>query len=118
MLSSCQVGLRELTGDIEAALIVLGDQPQIQSEVVREVLEVYRRDHAGLVVPSYRMHRGHPWLVRWEFWTGILDLQSPATMRDFLNQHQDQITYVMVNTDSILKDLDTPADYQQEKPKV
>ncbi len=116
MLSSCQVGLMELAQEIEAALIVLGDQPQIQVDVVRAVESTYQKDKPGLVVPSYHMHRGHPWLVARSLWPEVLALRDPATLRDFLNQVHHQITYLPVSTDSVLKDLDTPEDYFREKP--
>jgi molybdenum cofactor cytidylyltransferase len=96
MLSSCQVGLKELPEEVEAALIVLGDQPQIQGDVVRAVVSSYQKNKPDLVVPSYQMHRGHPWLVARRLWPAILSLRDPETLRDFLNQYRDRVTYVPV----------------------
>jgi len=63
MLRSVQVGLEGLTPGVEAVLIGLGDQPQIQERSVRLVLEEHRKSGASIVVPSFQMRRGHPWLV-------------------------------------------------------
>lgn len=112
MVSSLQQGLRALSNQAQAALIGLGDQPQVQEESVRTVLDAYQKTQARLVVPSFQMRRGHPWLVARTLWHEILDVEPPESSRDFLNKHADEIHYVNVNTPSILADLDTPEDYQ------
>jgi CTP:molybdopterin cytidylyltransferase MocA len=37
-------------------------------------------------------------------------------MRDFLDAMQDKILHIPVDSPGILKDLDTPEDYQSQKP--
>lgn len=117
MLSSIQSGLSATSSQAQAALIGLGDQPQIQEKTVRLICEAYRASKSGLIVPSYQMKRGHPWLVARPFWEEFLRLKSPDTPRDFLNRHTNEILYVSVDTDSILADLDTPEDYRKSHPK-
>jgi molybdenum cofactor cytidylyltransferase len=116
MLSSVQVGLAELKSGVEAALIGLGDQPQVQERSVRLVIDEYRSSKAPIIVPSFQMRRGHPWLVTRVLWNEILGLSSPESLRDFLNRHADEIRYVTVDNASILQDLDTPEDYLKSKP--
>lgn len=116
MLSSVQVGLVELEPEVEAVLIGLGDQPQVQSRSVRFVLNEYRKSKASIVVPSFQLRRGHPWLVTSKHWEEILTIRAPLSLRDFLNRHTDKIHYVLLDNDSILLDLDTPEDYLKSKP--
>ncbi len=116
MLSSVQIGLAGLLPGTEAALIGLGDQPQVQGRSVQLVIDEYRTSGASIIVPSFQMRRGHPWLVMRDHWGEILAMRSPASLRDFLNNHADEIHYVAVNSDSILQDLDTPEDYLKFKP--
>ena len=116
MLSSVQAGLAELGSGVEAALIGLGDQPQVQERSVRLVLEEYRKSRSALIVPSFQMRRGHPWLVAKPYWDEILAMRTPASMRNFLNEHGNDIHYIELNNDSILQDLDTPEDYLKSKP--
>jgi len=97
-------------------LIGLGDQPQVQERSVRSVLDEYRKSGAALVVPSFQMRRGHPWLVARPHWDEILRMRSPASLRDFLNRHADEIHYVELDNQSILQDLDTPEDYLKSRP--
>lgn len=116
MLSSLQLGLRSLPGRVQATLIGLGDQPQIQERTVHLVCEAYRESKSGLVIPSFQMRRGHPWLVARSLWNEILALKAPETARDFLNSHTAEIHYVDVGTSSVLADLDTPEDYHKNRP--
>jgi molybdenum cofactor cytidylyltransferase len=116
MILSLQLGLAGLSSGIQAALVALGDQPQIKGEVVAAILSAYFASGAPLVVPSFQMRRGHPWLVDRSLWGEIMALQPPQTLRNLMNAHQDQIAYLNVLDDTILRDLDTPEDYIREHP--
>jgi molybdenum cofactor cytidylyltransferase len=117
MLSSIQCGLRELaSGRARAAMIGLGDQPQVRERSVRMVCETFRETGSPLVVPSFNKRRGHPWLVERTLWKNILAMRTPQTPRDFLNFHADQIEYVDVDDAGILADLDTPDQYRAYEP--
>lgn len=113
MLSSIQRGLAALPVSCEAALIALGDQPQIETGTIRLILDAYRDSRVPLIVPSYENRRGHPWLVGAEHWPEIAALHSPFSMRDFFRTHSAAIHYVPAANSSILADLDTPEDYRK-----
>lgn len=115
MAFSLQVGLANLSVRARAALVVLGDQPQIQPQVVCTIMQEYEAQQASLVVPSYQMRRGHPWLIDRALWPEVMALQSPRTLRDVLTALPERILYVPVDTDSVLRDLDTPEDYGRER---
>lgn len=119
MLSSIQCGLRTLTSGERgaAALIGLGDQPQVEERSVRKVCEAFSRTGSPLVVPSFQVRRGHPWLAARSVWEEILSLKPEQTPRDFLNSHADRIHYVNVDTPAVLADLDTPEAYEAARPK-
>lgn len=116
MLSTFKMGLSSLGDDVDAALVVLGDQPQVEVRVVKSLIENYAAYRSPLVVPSYQMRRGHPWLLDRSLFAAALAVHEPATLRDFLNEHRSSIHYVTVDTPTILQDLDIPADYQKYKP--
>ena len=116
MLSSLQLGLMAMSTQAQAALVGLGDQPQIQERSVRLVCDAYRESKPRLVVPSFQMRRGHPWLVARPLWDELLQLKPQESPRDFLNRHAGEIHYVEVDTPSVLADLDTPEDYQKSHP--
>jgi molybdenum cofactor cytidylyltransferase len=116
MLSSLQQAIRNMPGETQAALIGLGDQPQVQESSIRAICEAYKTSRSTLIVPSFQMKRGHPWLVARPLWNEILELRPPSTPRDLLNKYSNAIHYVTVDTPTILADLDTPEDYRKSHP--
>lgn len=116
MLSSIKVGLRLASEQSEAALLALGDQPQMELGVVRRVIETYQHTHPAILIPSYQMRRGHPGVVSRSLWEEIIALPPPATLRVFFNTHASEIQYLEVGTETVLQDLDTPEDYQRYRP--
>ena len=116
MLSSIQLGLASQLPEAQAALIALGDQPQVQTGTVIRICETFLDGEPPLIVPSFRMRRGHPWLIKKSLWQELLEMRTPLTPRDFLNRHATGITYLNVETPTVLADLDTPEDYQESHP--
>jgi molybdenum cofactor cytidylyltransferase len=113
MLSSIQCGLAALNSEMQAAMVVLGDQPQLQAEVVRQLIELYQAGAGRLIMPSFQMRRGHPIVIDRAYWPEILNLAAGKILRDVINAHAGAIHYVIVETDSVLHDIDTPEQYQQ-----
>lgn len=116
MLSSIQYGLKAIKPSFTAALIVLGDQPQLMEKTIHQIIRAHQQTNASIVIPSFLKRRGHPWLISKALSTQFCLLKYPQTPRDFLNKFDGEITYVTIDNDSILKDIDTPEDYQEFRP--
>jgi molybdenum cofactor cytidylyltransferase len=50
------------------------------------------------------------------YWAEILAMNATLTMRDFFRLHEREIRYIVVDSPSVLADLDTPQDYHRDKP--
>ena len=118
MLSSLKTGLRSMSANTAAALVVLGDQPRLQPRTVDQVLMAYAEGKGEIVAPSYQMRRGHPILIDRRFWKEILDLPPDGAPRDVINRYPAQLAHVVVETDSVLRDVDTPEDYRDERGRA
>jgi molybdenum cofactor cytidylyltransferase len=117
MLFSLQTGLAALNPDSRAVFIALGDQPQIEVDVIQAMLRDYAQHHSPILIPSINQRRGHPWLLDHSLLPELVALDTSKTLRYFLNQHEHLIRYLVVQTESILQDLDTPSDYARSCPK-
>ncbi len=113
MLSSIQAGLAALHNDsrCEAALVALGDQPQIERRIALQVIAAHTP--SAVVIPSFNRHGGHPILIDRACWPDILALPIGASLRDVWRAHPDWLRYIDVDTETILRDMDTPDDYRQ-----
>ena len=72
MVTSLVTGLRMLQGKVDAALMVLGDQPQMSGATITQVVEEWKQNPLSLCIPSYQMRRGHPWVIPARLWDGLL----------------------------------------------
>ncbi len=116
MLLSLQAGIRNLSKNISAAMVVLGDQPHLQLDVVRLLVDEYTESKPVLLAPSFQNRRGHPWILDRKLWDDLLSQRPPLTLRQWLQSHSREIKYLEVGTETIFRDLDTPEDYQRERP--
>jgi molybdenum cofactor cytidylyltransferase len=118
MLSSLQTGLRALGPEIAACLVVLGDQPQLDNRIVAELMNAYAQGRGKIVAPSYKQRRGHPILIDRSLWPELLALPPGSAPRDVIEAHAHEMAYIAVETDSVLRDIDTPDDYHEERRRA
>ena len=115
MAASLQVGLRQVPAQCMAALVALGDQPQIEPGVVNAMIQRWRETLAPVVAPTYREQRGNPTLFDRSIWPQVFALPASANPREIV-QAAGRVEGVRVETNSILRDVDTPEDYARERP--
>ncbi len=117
MTISLRFGLSEVNfKEYSGFLLTLGDQPMIFAADLAKMMEKHQTNPEKIIIPSYNMQRGHPWLIPARFVDELKDLQPPETLRTFLKRHEEKIEYVLVDNPGILSDLDTPEDYKNMKP--
>ena len=114
MIASYQTGVRWLQNEetrYAGTLIALSDQPQIPATIIEQVLAAAARQPDHIVIPSHEMRRGHPVYLPAALWDELLTLTPAQTLRDLIRRHEARIAYVVVESDAILRDLDTPEEY-------
>ena len=117
MLSSVICGFRALPDEAKAALIFLGDQPQIPSQVTDLVIETWQKSGKGIVIPAFNGRRGHPVLIETRYKTEIEKLDPHKGLRLLSEKFKDDVFEVECNIPEILRDIDTPDEYQYEISK-
>jgi molybdenum cofactor cytidylyltransferase len=115
MLSSVMCGVRSLPEDANAALIFLGDQPEISSRVTDAVIEAYNEDIKGIVVPVHEHRRGHPLLIDLKYRKEIDRLDLEQGLRALMHQFPEDVLEVEVDAPGILVDIDTKEDYSRAR---
>jgi CTP:molybdopterin cytidylyltransferase MocA len=71
--ASLRCGLRVLESDVEAAVVVLADGPNLAPEAVGRVLDAWRETGATVLAASYGGNRGHPVVLDRAVWASIPD---------------------------------------------
>jgi CTP:molybdopterin cytidylyltransferase MocA len=70
--ASLRCGLAALGPDVEAAVVVLADGPNLAPESIERVLGVWREE-GGVIAASYAGARGHPLAIGRENWQDVPD---------------------------------------------
>ena len=71
--ASLRCGLRELPPEVQAAIVVLADGPDLSPEAIDRVIEVWRESAAEVVAATYGGQRLHPVLLARPVWERIPD---------------------------------------------
>ena len=71
--ASLRCGLRALGPDVEAAVVVLADGPDLAPAAVARVIDAWRDSGRQVVAASYAGNRGHPVLVARSLWELVPD---------------------------------------------
>lgn len=117
MFSSVQAGLSALPGNVSRCAICLVDQPGIEPDVIRRLVRVSNEHSAAVVIPRHQGQTGHPVIVTREVIQASLAAEPAATLRDVLAGFANRTRYVDVETDSVVCDIDTLDDYEQQRPR-
>lgn len=119
MLFSLQVGIRRLKGTpAAAALISPADIPDVKVETILAITRHWHEHGGALLTPSYNRRSGHPILIERSVWADVLRLGPDETLRIFLHRRAGDRSYVEVDDPAILRDVDTPEDYDGVRPSA
>lgn len=113
MASSLRAGLSAASPQIDAALIVLADQPFIRPETFRHIVDRYRRSDAEIMIPTYKGFRGNPVLLDRSVFPEVMALSGDIGCRAIFGSHLDGIVKVEVEDVGILLDIDNKDDYER-----
>jgi molybdenum cofactor cytidylyltransferase len=100
--------------EITSWAVALGDQPHLNSDTLRRLLE-FHSTHAGAVCqPEFDGHTRHPVILPRAAFAELKNTQA-ATLKDFLKQVPLPRVQCSMTDAGLSLDMDTPEDYKQLK---
>src|SRR5690349_17786617 len=111
MASSLRVGLKAMRPEIEAAVVLLGDQPLVGSRTVATLLRAWRREGSRPAVAVLQDEGGWspPVVLSREMWPQLRALKGDAGARQVLHGRPELLD--IVPAPGRADDIDTPDDY-------
>jgi len=109
---SLRVGLSALLSTVDAALIVLADQPFVRSATFDRIMDGYIESNAQIVIPTYKGFRGNPVLLERCVFPQVMALTGDIGCRAIFRDHPEGIAKVVVDDVGVLLDLDRKDDFQ------
>ncbi len=112
--SSVQIGIDALSSDVDAALIVLGDQPRLPARAVRALLDAAGAADRGrpIVVPRYAGAGGrNPVLVHRSAFGLVAEASGDRGLGPIIEAHAELVREIPVQVEGGNPDVDTRADH-------
>ena len=115
MSTSLRAGLQALGPEIQAALIVLADQPTLTPHLLEIVVARYRATGAPIVAPFYQGQRGNPVLFDRALFPELLAVEGDQGGRALLARYRTQVERIEVDDPAAVLDIDTRQDYEKAR---
>jgi molybdenum cofactor cytidylyltransferase len=117
MASSLRAGLAAIDQNMNAALIVLGDQPFVRPQTLDQIVQEFSKSCAKIAVPMFQGQRGNPVLLDRAVFASAMDLQGDVGCRAIFGRYRDEIMNIQVEDIGVLLDIDDPEDYRRWKAR-
>jgi molybdenum cofactor cytidylyltransferase len=103
-----KAGLGELSEGCRAVMFLLGDQPQIPSDLIRQLIERFKRHHAAITAPKVGGRRGNPVLFSQEVFPVLQGVTGDKGGRGIFDQFE--VDWLPWADERILLDVDDAED--------
>lgn len=113
MSRSLRAGLQAVQPEIQAALIVLADQPTLTPPLLQKLVARYQATRAAIVTPFYQGRQGNPVLFDRSLFAELVAVEGDQGGRSLLARYQAQIERVEVDDPAVILDIDTRDEYEQ-----
>lgn len=107
--SSLLAGLDAVTG-CDAAMLVLGDMPGVDTSVIDTVRASWEADRSDMVVTSYRGRLGHPFVFSAGMFAGLARLHGDKAVWKLIEAQPERVRHVPIDR-PLPRDVDTWEDY-------
>jgi molybdenum cofactor cytidylyltransferase len=111
MASSLRAGVGALAPEVEAIVVLLGDQPFQGSEVIDRLIEAHRASGSPIVVPLYAGRRGNPVLFARSLFGELLRQEGDQGGREVIAADPLRVATVAFESEAPQRDLDTWDEY-------
>src|ERR1035438_1327186 len=97
--------------------IVLGDQPHLEPQTLRRVLDFSAAQPAKLCQPAHRGHGRHPVLLPKPLFRQLA-ASTAATLKEFLAAQDRQVALCELDDPGLELDIDRPEDYEAARKLI
>jgi molybdenum cofactor cytidylyltransferase len=112
MGTSLRTGLAALPPGVDAAFVVLADQPFIRPKTLDLLMDQYMRSSAQIVIPTYKGFRGNPVLLDRSVFSEVMALTGDIGCRAIFGNHLEGIVKFPVEDIGVLLDMDSKDDFE------
>lgn len=119
MASSLKAGLATLADDVDRAVVILGDQPDVDAALLNRLLELQELSGLPAAALSFNGLLHPPVVLNRELWGDLMTLEGDVGCRAVIRARPELVARLPVETDLTHPvDVDTVADYERLTNRV
>ena len=113
-MTSVHCGMAALREPCEGVMVCLSDQPLLETGDIEQLVDSFlHRCPTSVLVPTWQDQRGNPIILSSRHCGEILAGRPKLGCRKLIENNPGLVTTLEMNSDHVVFDLDTPADYQR-----
>jgi molybdenum cofactor cytidylyltransferase len=110
--TSLRAGIAAVPADADAAIVCLGDMPQVDSALIDKLIAAFDPERGALVVvPSIAGRRGNPVLWSRRFFPDLMAIEGDIGARHLIGNYAEAVVEIPVAGEAALIDVDTPESF-------
>lgn len=117
--TSLKTGISAVPEEADAAIVCLGDMPQVDAALINRLIAAFDPERGGLViVPSIEGRRGNPVVWSRRFFHDLMTIQGDLGARHLIGNYAEAVVEVPVAGEAALTDVDTPESLSAVKAEI
>jgi molybdenum cofactor cytidylyltransferase len=117
--TSLRAGIAAVPPDAEAAIVCLGDMPQVDTGLIDKLIAAFDPERGALVVvPTFDGRRGNPVVWSRRFFRDLMSISGDIGARHLIGTYAEAVVEVPVAGEAALTDVDTPESFSAVKAEI
>jgi molybdenum cofactor cytidylyltransferase len=117
--TSLKAGIAAVPEDADAAIVCLGDMPQVDAALIDKLIAAFDPERGALVVvPSIDGRRGNPVVWSRRFFHDLMSIDGDIGARHLIGSYAEAVVEVPVVGAGALTDVDTPESLSAVKAEI
>jgi molybdenum cofactor cytidylyltransferase len=117
--TSLKAGIAAVPKEADAALVCLGDMPQVDAALIDKLIAAFDPERGALVVvPSIDGRRGNPVVWARRFFHDLMQIQGDIGARHLIGSYAEAVAEVPLSGAAALTDVDTPESLSAVKAEI
>ena len=117
--TSLRTGIAGVPEEADAAIVCLGDMPQVDAALINRLIAAFDPERGALVVvPSIEGRRGNPVVWSRRFFHDLMGIRGDIGARHLIGNYAEAVVEVPVAGAAALTDVDTPESFSAVKAEI
>src|ERR1019366_145268 len=117
--TSLKAGIAAVPEDADAAIVCLGDMPQVDAALIDKLIAAFDPERGALVVvPSIDGRRGNPVVWSRRFFHDLMSITGDIGARHLIGSYAEAVVEMPGAGEAALTDVDTPESFSAVKAEI